>query len=139
MPVTVLYDAYVSLNAVDVSAQVKSVSIPLAIAELDTGAMGVDTVLNEPGLKSFSVELEFNNDFTDNELDEDLFALWDARTKFAIAIRHNRTSAISATNPEYQFTGFIASWNPIQGAKGTLAGGTLRLANSTALVRDVTP
>lgn len=139
MSAQVLYDAFVSLNGVDVSAQAKSISIPMAIAVLDVAAMGTDTVVNEPGLKSFSAEVEFNSDFTDNELDEDLFTLWDARTKFAIKIRHNKTSAISATNPEYQFDGFISGWNPIQGAKGTIAGGTISLSNSSVMTRDVTP
>ena len=136
MSVTVLYDAFVSINGVDVSAQVSSVSLPMSIAELDTALMGDDTVLNEPGLKSFSFEAEFKNDFTDDEEDEDFFALWDARTKFAVELRPSKTSGAGTGNPSYEFTGFIAAWNPIQGAKGQLAGGTMRISNSSTLARE---
>jgi hypothetical protein len=138
MAVEVLWDAFVELNSVDRSAQVSSVSLPMSIAELDTALMGDDTVLNEPGLKSFSCEIEFKNDFTDDEEDEDFFALWDARTKFTVAIRKSKTDSVGTGNPSYEFTGFIAAWNPIQGAKGQLVGGTMRISNSTALSRETT-
>lgn len=134
MAVTVLYNAYVGINAVNVSAQVKSVSLPMTIAELDASTMGSDTEIKEPGLKGFSAEVEFLNDFTDDLEDEDFFVLWNNRTKFAVALRPDATG-IGAANPEYQFTGYIAAWNPIQGQHGTLAGGTMRLANTTTLTR----
>jgi hypothetical protein len=134
MAVTVLYNAFVSLNAVDVSGQVKAVSMPMTIAELDASLMGDDTTINEPGLKAFGAEIEFLNDFTDDLEDEDFFTLWDNRTKFAIELRPSAT-AVGAANPSYEFNGFIAAWNPVQGQHGTLAGGTMRIANSSALTR----
>ena len=134
MAVKVLTNASVTLNAVDVSAQVKSVSIPMTISELDASTMGTSTEIKEPGAKAFSAEIEFLNDFTDDLEDEDFFALWDNRTKFAVAIRPDATG-VGAANPSYQFTGFIAAWNPVQGAYNTLAGGTMRLANSSVLTR----
>ena len=136
MAVTVLYNASVTLNAVDVSAQVKSVSLPMTIAQLDATTMGSSTTIFEPGLKGFSCEIEFLNDLTDNLEDEDFHALWDARTKFAVVIRVD-AGTIGAANPEYRFTGFISSWNPVQGSVGDLAGGSMTITNSTALTRAV--
>lgn len=136
MAVTVLWDAHVSLDAVNVSNRVKSVALPMSIAELDATLMGSETEIKEPGLKSFSAEITFLNDFSVGDLDEDIFALWDGRTKFAIAIRKSDTDAIGTSNPEYQFTGFITAWNPTDGATvGELAGATLSLANTTVLTR----
>lgn len=132
--VTVLTNASVTLNAVDRSAQVKSVSLPMTIAELDASAMGDDTEIKEPGAKAFSLELEFHADFTDDEDDEDFFALWNNRTKFAVAIRPSAT-AVGAGNPSYQFTGFITAWNPVQGEWNSIAGGSMRIANTTTLTR----
>lgn len=134
MAVTVLYNAYIELNSVDRSAQVDSVSLPMSIEELDATTMGNDTRIQEPGLKAFSAEVSFKNDFTDDEEDEDLFALWNNRTKFAVKIRPSATS-IGAGNPSYEFTGFISAWNPVQGSVGQLAAGSLTLSNTTALTR----
>lgn len=134
MAVTVLYNAYVEMNSVDRSAQVKSVSLPMTIAQLDATTMGNDTTIHEPGLKGFSMEVEFLNDFTDEEEDEDLFALWDGRTKFSTKLRPSAT-AVGAANPSYEFTGFISAWNPVQGNVGDLAGGSCTITNTTALTR----
>jgi hypothetical protein len=138
MAVTVLYDAFVSLNSVDVSNRVKSVSIPMSVAELDATLMGSDTTINEPGLKSFSFDVSFLNDFTTGDLDSATFALWNGRTKFAVVWRKSRTDVIGVSNPEFRFTGFISSWNPVDGtAVGELAGATLTVSNSSTLTRHV--
>lgn len=134
MAAEVLYDANVELDSVDRSDQVKSVSLPMTIAQLDATTMGSDTTVHEPGLKGFSMDIEFLNDFTDDEEDEDLYALWDGRTKFTVALRPT-SDAVGTGNPEYQFTGFISAWNPVQGSVGDLAGGTITITNTTALTR----
>lgn len=136
MAVTVLWDAFVSINAQDVSPHVRGVSLPMSIAELEATCMGSSTEIREPGLKAFSCEVEFLNDFTLGELDDDMFAIWNGRTKVAIAIRPSRTSVVGTSNPEWRFTAFISGWNPMDGASvGQLAGATLTLANTTALTR----
>lgn len=137
MAVTVLYDAFVSLNAVDVSAQVKSVSLPMTIAQLDATTMGSSTTVFEPGLKGFSMDVEFLNDFTDDLEDEDFYTLWNDRTKFAVELRPT-SSAVGVANPSYEFTGFISAWNPVQGSVGDLAGGSMTISNTTALTRATT-
>jgi hypothetical protein len=136
MAVHVLWDAFVSLNSVDVSNRVKGVSLPMSVAELDATLMGSTTTLNEPGLKSFSCDVEFLNDFEVGDLDATTYTLWNNRTKFAVEVRPSKTSAVGTSNPAWRFTGFISSWNPIDGGTvGELAGATLTLSNSTALTR----
>ena len=135
--VTVLYNAFVSINAVDRSEQVDSVSLPMTVAELDATCMGSDTTVHEPGLKGFSLDIGLKSDFTDDEDDEDFHALWDARTKFAVLIRPSAT-AVGVGNPSYAFTGFISSWNAIQGSVGELSTTPMTITNTSALVRAVT-
>jgi hypothetical protein len=106
----------------------------MTIEQLDATCMGSTTTVHEPGLKGFSAEVEFLSDFTDDEDDEDLYALWNARTKFAVILRPSATS-VGAANPNYTFTGFIGNWASLAGSIGQLAGGTLTLANSSALTR----
>lgn len=134
MAVTVLTNAYVELNSVDVSAQVNSVSMPLTIEELDATTMGNDSMIGEPGLKDFSFEIGFLNDFTDDEEDEDFYGLWNGRTKFSFKMRPSATS-IGAANPSYEATVFISAWNPVQGSVGQLAGGSMTLTPTTDLTR----
>jgi len=135
----VITDGYLSLNGVDVSASCKGMTPNQAMAALDATTMGLAaTTIFEPGLKSFGLSVSLLADNTDNELDEDVYTLWDGRTKFAIAWRRSKTDAISATNPEWQFTGFIGTWTG-GGSVGSLAPMELTLVNSSALVRDVTP
>lgn len=134
MAVTVLYDAVVTINAASVTDQVKSVSLPMTIAQLDATCMGQSTTVHEPGLKGFSMEVEFLNDYTVSEEDADFWALWNDRTKFAVTLKP--TSATTGTsNPSYQFTGFISAWNPVSGSVGDLAGGSMTISNTTALTR----
>lgn len=132
--VKVLWDAYLSVNAVDYSAYLKSVKLPMSIEELDASVMGNSTTIHEPGLKSFSFEAEFLNDYTDNLLDELAFAIWDGRSKVAIVLRPSKADVIGVANPEYRFTAFISGFDP-GGAHGQLAGGSLKLSNTTALTR----
>ena len=49
--------------------------------------------------------------------------------------------AISATNPEYQMTGRIFTYNPVSGSMGEMSSTevTFKNAATTGLVRDITP
>ncbi len=133
---TVFYNAFVSINSIDHSADFKSVSLPMSIAELDASAMSDDTVINEPGLKSFSFELEAIDDLTDNLLDELMWAMWDTRAKNAIIFRPD-AGVKSATNPEYTFSAFIKDLGILGGGHGEILGGSLGFSNTTVLARGV--
>lgn len=85
------------------------------------------------------VQLTFEaiNDYTDNELDEDLDAL--IRTEIACALRPD-SGAISATNPEYQFTGAVSTLQKtFQHGKVPRVSGTVMLTSGSGITRDVTP
>lgn len=66
------------------------------------------------GLKDFSVELEFHQDYAAAQVDATLFPLVGA-APFAIAIRPT-SAVVSATNPEYQGNAVLESYPPIDGA-----------------------
>lgn len=134
---TVLFDGYVSINAVDVSGYVKGFTLPQTISAEDATVMGTGrTVIHKPSLKGFTPAVEFLNDFTDNELDEDFYTLWNDVTEFAVVYRIVKNTVVGTGNPEYRFSAFIGSWNPLgEGRVGKLAGSTLQLINTTTLTR----
>lgn len=129
-------DAYVSLGGTDMSAYVKSVTLNYSAEMLDDTAMGDTTRVNLGGLKNWSVEVEFNQDFTDNELDEDLFALVGAST--AVVIRPVKSSLVGTSNPNYTGTGVMESYTPISGAVGDLLPASVTIQSAGTLTRAVT-
>ena len=88
-------------------------------------------------LMDYQLSFEALNDYTDNELDEDLDALMGTNVATAYS---PSSGAISVTNPEYQFTGAVSSlvktYSLGQVAK---VGGTVMLTTSAGVTRDVTP
>jgi len=129
----VLTNAYVAVNAVDISSSVKSVTLNYSKEELDDTVMGDTGRSRAGGLADWTLELELINDFADDAMDEDLFAL--VGTTFAIAVRPVNTT-ISTSNPEYQGTGFLGEYAPISGAVGDLATTKITIkAAGTTLTR----
>lgn len=119
----VLTDAYVSIASVDVSNKVRSVAINYEADAVEDTTMGAGTHTFLPSLKNYSVDITFANDWTDNDLDEDMFTA--VGTAVAVAIRP--TSAAKGTgNPEYNATMVLTSWPMLAGAVGALAEVTAR-------------
>ncbi len=111
-------NARVEINSVDWSAWVTSVTLNFEAEDLETTAMGTGFRTRIAGLKDGSVDIEFNNDFVDNGLDEVLWGLWGTLT--TVKIRPD-AGAISANNPEYSGQVLVAEMNPLDGGVGDLA------------------
>ena len=89
------------------------------------------------GLQDYQLQFEAFNDYTDNELDEDLDALMG--TSVAIAFKPSSV-AIAVTNPEYQFTGAVSNLTKTyQHGQVAKVSGTIMLTTSAGVTRDVTP
>lgn len=116
----VLTDAFVSLDAVDLSAQVQEVRIGFTTEPQDASAMGDTTRRNVAGLKDVSVAITFKQDFAVGGVDDKLFGFYDAGSTFAVAIRPT-SAAKSTTNPEFGGTGLLQEYSgPVAGAHGGL-------------------
>lgn len=140
MAIEVLRDAFVSINAVDLSDHVSSVTLPISYEAQDATVMG-DTAMRRlsGGIQEASVEIEFRQDFATSKVDATLNALLGVQT--AIKVRKSKTDAISATNPEYQFNGTLFEYTPVGGGVGELhnTSVTFQISDGVAVVRDVTP
>lgn len=129
----VLTDAFVSLGGTDVSTYVRSVSLPLEVETLDDTTMGDTTRINKGGLKSWTCDIEWQQDFTDNLIDEILFGL--VGTTFTLIVRPVASSAVGVSNPNYTGTGLLSSYQPFGQSVGDLATATTTIVSAGTLTR----
>ena len=87
----------VTVNSVDLTSHITSVSFTTSASELDTTAMGSDNVTRIGGLQDGSVSIEFLQDFDASEV----YATLDALIGTVTTVEVTPTSAaVSATNPK---------------------------------------
>jgi len=134
MATLVLTDASVTINAVDLSDHVRSVTINYEAEVVDDTNMGDSSKNKLPGLKDWTIDLEFSQDFDAASVDATLFPLVGA-SPFAISIKPT-SGAVSATNPNYNGNALLASYSPIAGAVGDLATTSVRLEGTGTLTRS---
>lgn len=95
-----------------------------------------DTTRNKlPGLKNWTVDVEFAQDFAAASVDATLFPLVGAAA-FPISIKPT-SAAVSATNPNFSGSALLATYSPIGGAVGDVATTTITLEGTGLLTRAV--
>ena len=114
----VLTDAYVLINSVNLSAWVKQVTLDLPADAVDVTTMGATQKVNLPGLKDFSCQITFLQDFAAGGPHATLAPLAAATgtgALFPIEIRPT-SAARSVTNPAYTNAAvFIDDYAPVSG------------------------
>jgi hypothetical protein len=116
----VLTNASVSIGAVDLSDQVRSVTLTVGFDQLEVTAMGATGRSFTKGLQSVDVTLEMFNSYGASEVEATLFdVVGDGTTTLVIS---PAGTTESATNPEYTITNAnLASFTPIVGTVGELS------------------
>jgi len=110
----------VTVNSVDLSSLVSSVTLNRSFDELETTAMGDSGHRFVAGLEASSVTIDF---FNDDQSTKTLQTL-NSSTVFGknITVTLKQTSAAtSATNPLYTMTCLVNNTTPINGAVGDLS------------------
>ena len=109
-----------TVNAVDLSSLVSSVTINRSFEELPVTAMGDNGVRYVKGLEASSISIEFFNDAESAKTLQTLnsSSVWGSN----VVVTAKQTSAVtSATNPLYTMTCLINNTTPINGAVGDLS------------------
>ena len=107
-----------TVNAVDLSTLVSSVTINRSFEELPITAMGDSGVKAVKGLETSSISIEFYNDEATAKTLQTLNSLWGTSTTVTV----KQTSAIaSPTNPLYTMSCLVNNTTPINGAVGDLS------------------
>jgi hypothetical protein len=107
-----------TVNAVDLSTLVSSVTINRSFDELEVTAMGDSGHKFVKGLEASSINIDFFNDEASAKTLQTLQTTWGTSTTVTV----KQTSAtVSATNPLYTMSCLVNNTTPINGAVGDLS------------------
>jgi hypothetical protein len=132
--VLVFKDGFISLGGTEYSDHAKTITLTYSAEALDKTAMTNETRTRTGGLKDWTLDVEWYQDYADNHLDETLFNA--IGTGVALVVRPT-TAAAAATNPQYSGTGLLESYNPVAGEVGTMAMTPTRFSAASDLARAV--
>ena len=107
----------VTVNSVDLSDHVTSITLNRTFDELEVTAMGDSGHKFVKGLEASSLTIDFLNDTATGEVLQTLQAAWG--TNVTVVIKQN-SGAVSATNPSYTMTCLVNNTTDINGAVGDL-------------------
>ena len=119
MAVFVLTDAAVTVNSVDLSDYVVSLTLNYEKEQVEVTAMGSTGRSYTGGLQANSLDVTFNQDFASSQVAATLDALVGTTTTVVVK---PTSAAVGATNPSYTITGaYLAATQPVAGSVGDLA------------------
>ncbi len=107
-----------TVNAVDLSSLVSSVTINRTFDELEVTAMGDSGHKFVKGLEASSITIDFFNDEATGKTLQTLQTVWGTNTTVTVK---QTSAATSATNPLYTMTCLVNNTTPINGAVGDLS------------------
>jgi hypothetical protein len=131
----VLTNAQITVNAIDLSDLISSVTLSSSIDSIETTAFsttGARTRIG--GLADNSITLEFHQDYASGEVEATIFPL--IGTVTAVTVKPV-AGATTATNPLYTVNCLVAEWQPLSGAVGELATASVSWPVSGAIVKTV--
>ena len=126
----------VTLNSVDLSDHVTSVTINRVFDELEVTAMGDSAHKFVKGLEASTVTIDFLNDTAASETLQTLQAAWGTTVPLTLK---QTSAAISATNPEYQTTVLVNNTTDINGAVADISTQSITFTCNSVIVVDTTP
>lgn len=130
MSKTVLTDAQVTVNSVDLSDHVTQVSVSMEKEEVDVTGMGASAREILGGLADASITVTFLQDFASGEVDATLEPLYTGNSLFPVEVLPT-SSAVSATNPSYSGTFVLLQYTPISGGVGEASTMDVTFRNSS--------
>ena len=113
-----LNDASITINSVDLSTYVTSVTLSQSADSLETTAMGDSSRTFIAGLTNGTIDIDFNADFAASKTEATIYPL--VGTTTAVVVKPVAAS-VSATNPSYTFNVIVNEWDTLNGSIGELA------------------
>lgn len=114
----VLYNASITLNSVDLSDHVESVSFTVELNDQDAAAMQDVEDYSMPSTRKVSdIKFKMYQDFASSKTYATLMTLWTNRTSFNAVIKAD-SGANATTNPQFTVSSFIKSFPVVDGKRG---------------------
>ena len=114
----VLTDAKVTINSVNLSDHIASVTIDEKTDIVETTAFSNTAKTRVSGLVENSVTLEFHQDFAASNVEATIYPLLGSATTCVVT---PTSSSVTTTNPSYTFSAVVSEWQPLKGTIGSLA------------------
>jgi len=131
----VLTDAKVTINSVNLSSYISSVTLSTSSDVVETtGFSSTAARTRVAGLQDNSVTIEFFQDFATSLVEQTIYPLLGTTTSVVVL---PTSSAASATNPSYTFTALVSEWQPLSGAVGELSTASVTWPISGAITKAV--
>lgn len=128
----VLTNAYVSINSVNLSSFVKTVTLSYKSEMQDDTAMGDSARSRIGSLKDWTLTVEFFQDYAAGAVDATLFSI--VGSVVPIEIRGANTT-VSATNPKYTGNAILESYQPVGGSVGDNLMAPISMSGVLSLTR----
>lgn len=130
MPVFVMTDASVTVNTVDLSTYVTSVSFTYERDAIETTAMSSNGHVFIGGLQNLSVTLEVNNDLAAAKTLETLWSATGSGTNTLVL----KNLSTGTPNPVFTISNaYLAASTPVNGAVGELATQSITFTGGTVV------
>jgi len=131
----VLTNAKITINAVNLSDHIASVTLSTSSDVVDTTGFSSTAARSRvAGLADNSVTLEFHQDFATSNVEATVYPLIGTTTTVVVT---PVDTTVSGTNPSYTFTALVAEWQPLSGAVGELATASVTWPISGAITKAV--
>jgi hypothetical protein len=132
MATLVYTNAKVEINGTDLSSHASEVTLNYASEMQDETAMGDDTRVRKGGLKDWSVDVTWHQDFAAGKVDATLFSL--VGTTVCVELRPQNICS-TAINPIFSGIGVIENYHPMSGTVGTLLDAPTAIQSAGTLAR----
>jgi len=132
MATLVYTNAKIEIKGVDLSAHASEVALNYASETQDETAMGDDTRIRKGGLKDWSVDVTFHQDYAAAAVDATLFSV--VGTTVCVEVRPQNICS-TVTNPIYSGIAVLESYNPLGGSVGDLLDAPISLQSAGTLSR----
>jgi hypothetical protein len=117
--VFVLTDASLTVNSVDLSSYVNSITLNYERDAVSIDAMGMSGHQFTGGMQNITLDVTFNQDFAATKVAATLDALIGTQTTIVVK---PTSAAVSATNPSYTISNaYCGATQPVAGSTGDLA------------------
>lgn len=125
----------ISLNGVDLTPSLHSVTLDVSSNEVDTTTFGTTSTVYKTvvgGILSGSAKLDFYQDYASGSVDATIWPL--VNTVGTLVLKPNGT-AVSATNPSYTANVLINAYTPVAGNIGDLSSFSVTWPTSGSVTR----
>jgi hypothetical protein len=134
----VLTDAKVTINGVNLSSYLASVTINESLDVVETTAFSSTAAKTRVGgLRDNSVTLEFHQDFAAGAVEATINGTTSLVGTLTTIVVQPTSSAVGATNPSYTFSALVSEWTSLSGGVGELSTASVTWPISGAITKAV--